>query len=96
MVSADDVKKLADLSRLSLTEAEIEKMRGEIDSIISYINVIQKVELPEVPEGTVYFESINVTREDGSPHETGVYTEALLAQSPRRDKNFLKVKKILG
>jgi len=96
MVSNDDVRKLAELSRISLTDEEVEKLRGEIDSIISYIDVIQKVQLPETPEGTVYFESINVMREDKTPHEPGAYTDAMLSQAPRRDKNYLKVKKILG
>ena len=96
MISSDDVRKLAHLSRLSLTDEEVEKMRAEIESIISYIDVIQKVKLSETPESTVYFDSINIMREDTASHEPGLFTDALLSQAPRRDKNYLKVKKILG
>ncbi len=96
MISADEVRKLADLGRLSLTGEEVEKLRGEIESILSYIDTIQKVELPAHPESSPYLELENVMREDANPHETGIYTDAMLAQAPRRDRNYLKVKKILN
>lgn len=94
-VSKDDVKKLAELSRLHLSDVEVEKMQGEFASILSYIDTIQKVDLPEVPEGSVYFDEENVMREDGEPHEPGIYTKKLLDQAPRTEGDFLKVKKIL-
>ncbi len=96
MISADDVKKLARLSRLALTDAEVETLRGELDSILSYVDTIQKVELPATPKGSVYLDSKNVMREDAEPHAGGKYTEELLAQAPRREGDYLKVKKILG
>jgi aspartyl/glutamyl-tRNA(Asn/Gln) amidotransferase C subunit len=95
-VTKDEVKKLADLARIELSDREVTKLQGEIDSIISYIDTIRKVQLPEKPEGSVYLDIENVMREDGVPHETGIHTDRLLAQVPRKEKNFLKVKKILG
>lgn len=95
-ISKDDVKKLAHLSRLELSDAEVEKMQGEIDAVIAYIDVLQKVDLPEVPQGTVYFDEINVMREDAHPHAPDAFTDTLLSQAPRRDGRFIKVKKILG
>lgn len=96
MVTTDDVKKLAELSRLALSEEEIEKLRGEIESIVSYIDTVQKVDLPDIPAGSPYFDHENVMREDAEPHETGKHTDALVAQFPKREGNYLKVKKILG
>ena len=95
MVSNDDVKKLADLSRLSLDDAEVEKLRGEIDSIIAYIDTVQKVPISETDSTSVHLNIENVMREDDNPHEAGIHTEDLLRQVPRRDKNYLKVRKIL-
>jgi len=96
MISADDVRKLAALSRLALSDEEIEKLRGEMDSIVAYIDTIQKVTLPEKPAASVYLDIENVMRPDGEPHETSAFTEALLSQAPRREGDYLKVKKILG
>lgn len=96
MISAGDVRKLARLSRLSLTDEEVEALRGEMGSIVAYIDVIQKVELPEKPKGSVYLDIENVMRADEAPHEPGLYTQELLAQAPRRKDDYLRVKKILG
>ncbi|HEY4474023.1 MAG TPA: Asp-tRNA(Asn)/Glu-tRNA(Gln) amidotransferase subunit GatC [Candidatus Paceibacterota bacterium] len=95
MISADEVKKLAELSRLALSEEEVVRLQGEITAILDYVGTIQKVELTEVPAGSPYLEIENVMREDGNPHEPGAFSEDLLAQASRRDGNYLKVKKIL-
>ena len=95
MISGDEVKKLARLSRVALTDEEVEKFRGDMDSIVAYIDTIQKVALPEKPSGSAYLDIQNVMREDANPHEPGAFTEALLSQAPRREGNYLKVKKII-
>ncbi len=95
MISIDEVKKLARLSRLELSAEEMETLRIEIDSIIAYIDTIQKVELPANPESSPYLEEENVLREDGEPHETGAYTDDIVKQFSRSEDGYLKVKKIL-
>lgn len=96
MISADDVKKLAGLGRLALTDEEIATLQGEITSILAYVDVIQKVPLPEGRTASAHLDIQNVMREDENPHESGKFTEELLSQAPRRQGNYLKVKKILG
>lgn len=95
MISADDLKKLARLGRVAVTDEEVEKLRHDMDSILAYIDTIQKVSLPEKPSGSAYLDIQNVMREDANPHEPGIYTEAMLSQAPRREGNYLKVKKII-
>lgn len=95
MISTDDVKKLAALSRLSLTDEEIKKLQGEITAILGYIDTIQKVTLPETPSGSAHLEIENIMRDDINPHEPGIHSGKLLAQAPKRDGDYLKVKKIL-
>ena len=95
-VTADEVKKLAELSRIALSDTEVAKLQGEIDSIVTYIDTIQKVQLPAKPEPSVYLDIENVMRDDGTPHAPGIYTEAMLAQAPKREGKYLKVKKILN
>jgi aspartyl-tRNA(Asn)/glutamyl-tRNA(Gln) amidotransferase subunit C len=96
MISADEVRKLADLARIELTDEEIEKLRDEIDSILTYVDTVRKVELPEKSASSSYSDLENVMRDDVNADEPGAFTEALLAQAPRKDGNYLKVKKILG
>jgi aspartyl-tRNA(Asn)/glutamyl-tRNA(Gln) amidotransferase subunit C len=95
-VSSDDVKKLANLARIELQDAEVEKLRGEIESILQYVDAVQKVPMPEGVAASPHLDIQNVMRDDGTPHETGKYTAEIVAQFPNEDENFLKVKKILG
>ena len=95
-VTSDDVKKLANLARLALTDEEVEKLRGEIDSIVAYIDTVQKVVLPAGIAASPHLDLMNVMREDGVPHETGIHTEALVKQFSDREGGYLRVKKILG
>ena len=95
MISADEVKRLAALSRLALTEEEVAKFQVEITSILAYVDTIQKVQLPDSVVPSPHLALENVMREDANPHESGKYTETLLSQAPRREGNYLKVKKII-
>jgi len=90
----EDVKKLADLSRVELSEQDLQKMPGEIDSILGYIQNISEVaasvdESPIESAGTR-----NVTRPD---EFTGGFadTQALIKEAPQSQDGYIKVKKIL-
>lgn len=94
MASADDVKKLAALARLSISDEALPKLAKEFESILAYVSQLdsldvagKKNERPPVR---------NVFRADGEPHETGKYTEALASQFPERDGDYLKVKQIIS
>ncbi len=112
MLEIKDIEKLAALSRISLTDAEKVQMRSEIEAILGYVAQIQKVSgTPKTAEERAKKkeEVRNVLREDGSEtvdqlagqpsarmHIPGEYSEALLANAPKRQGRFVKVKKILS
>jgi aspartyl/glutamyl-tRNA(Asn/Gln) amidotransferase C subunit len=94
MASADEVQKLAALSRLSLPEEKLDTFAKEFDSILAYVGKLDELTLPahnarRIP--TVR----NVFRTDSEPHEKGKYTEKLARQFPDHDGNSLKVKQII-
>lgn len=93
MISRDDVKKLANLARIKLTEKEEEKFAKEIDGIVGYIDQIQS--FTGISGGQVAGRVTNVLREDSMAHESGINTEAILENAPERDGDYIKVKKIL-
>jgi len=92
MITKEDIKHLADLSRMEISDSELTKLTGEIDSILGYVGQIMnttgdmKREVPALH---------NVFREDVPQNTSGQYTEAILQNAPAREKNYLKVKKIL-
>lgn len=93
MIGKEDIEKLAELSRIEVTEEESAKFSKDIEAILAYVNELTEIATEEpVKEAGVLR---NVMREDEKPHDTGHYTEALLSASPDREKNYFKVKKIL-
>jgi aspartyl-tRNA(Asn)/glutamyl-tRNA(Gln) amidotransferase subunit C len=94
-VTIADIEKLATLSRISLTPEEKEKMRGEFDSILEYVAAINKIAEHTEKDARSIVATVNVLREDTEPHESGIYTGTLLSAAPKREGNYVKVKKIL-
>ncbi|MBU6310613.1 Asp-tRNA(Asn)/Glu-tRNA(Gln) amidotransferase subunit GatC [Patescibacteria group bacterium] len=95
-VSVDEVKKLAELSRLSLSDQEVETLRGELDSIVNYIEAVASVSLPDAASRVPHTDLINVLREDRVTHESGAHTAEITAQFPDAEDGYLRVKKIIG
>jgi aspartyl-tRNA(Asn)/glutamyl-tRNA(Gln) amidotransferase subunit C len=94
MISKEEIKKMADLSRVEIGDNEAETLRGEMDAILDYIGQISHFTKTSGDE----FESTqihNVMREDNNPTEPGTYSEELIAEFPNKENNYLKVKKIL-
>ncbi len=93
-ISQEDVKKLADLARIEMTEAEMQELSKEMDSILEYVGQVQKVAgetATEVEVGPVF----NVMREDTNPTEGGTNSKEIIAEFPNKEDDLLKVKKIL-
>ena len=92
MITKEDIQNLADLARIEVTPEEAEKLTSEVDSILDYVGQIKDISgdiQGEVPKLR------NIMREDIVTNERGGYTEKLLSNAPAREKNYLKVKKIL-
>lgn len=89
-----DIEHLALLARIRLTETEAQALAGDITKILGYVSEINSITADTDTEkkvGSLH----SVMREDGEPHEPGIYTEALLSAAPERDGQYIKVKKIL-
>lgn len=96
-MNKEDVLKLANLSRLELTEQELDQYSKEMSSILGYIEQINSVLSDSDNDGLI--ESIgvrNVFREDANPDETGLNTKDVLSSAPDVKDNFIKVQKILN
>lgn len=93
MITKEDIEKLCELSRLSISESEKESMRKDIDSILGYVGAISSVNAVEEKRLPVLR---NIMRDDTVTNTSGEYTEDLLNLAPVREGNYLKVKKILS
>jgi len=92
MTDKKEIEKLAELARVTVTDAEIEKFQKEITSILDYVSEIQKV---ETGTSRTLPDHRNVVRKDGKPHESGIYTDRVLREAPNREDGYVAVKRIL-
>jgi len=90
----NEVERLAQLARIQLNDSEIEDLTKDITEILAFVTDVQQVETDRSAEGRIGAVH-NVLREDENPHESGVYTDELLAEAPATRDGYIKVKKIL-
>ena len=94
MISKDDIKKLANLSRIEVSDDEIQSLASDMDSILEYVSQVSEVSL-DYKGGVELGHIINVLREDSEPNISGTQSEVLIAEFPESKDGYLKVKKIL-
>lgn len=87
-----DIRALADLSRVEISDEEIAKLEKEIPSILTFVETIQKADISSAVADTSLR---NVMRADENPHETGKYTEVLLSAAPVREGDRIAVKQVI-
>ncbi|MBN1805389.1 MAG: Asp-tRNA(Asn)/Glu-tRNA(Gln) amidotransferase subunit GatC [Sedimentisphaerales bacterium] len=92
-IDQDQVRKVAKLSRLELTEAEVEEFTGQLSAILGYVEKMNELDTTGVEPLAHCLPVSNVLREDLAEESLG--TEKVLANAPQRDEEFFKVPKIL-
>ncbi len=89
-----DIEKLAKLARIELTDTEKQTYLKEIGAILGYVDQIKGV-VANVGEKREAGELRNVMRMDESQAEHGTSVAGIIAEFPRQEGDYLKVKKIL-
>jgi len=93
-LSRDDVLKLARLSRLKLTDEEVEKFRHELSEVLAYVEKLQAVDT-EGLEPTYQLTGLkNVMRQDKTI-DYGPSPKNLLKNAPVLQDGQFKVKRVL-
>ena len=64
MLTADQVRHIAKLARLGLTEEEIGKFAGQLDNILTYVAKLNEVDTSDVAATSQVTGLQNVLRED--------------------------------
>jgi aspartyl-tRNA(Asn)/glutamyl-tRNA(Gln) amidotransferase subunit C len=93
-LSAEEVRKVADLARLELSEDELPLMARQLSAIVDYINQLQQVNTDGVEPLAHALDLHDVFRDD-SPRPSLSEDEAL-ANAPARKGNFYSVPAVFG
>jgi len=92
-IDQSQVRKVAKLSRLDLTEAEVEEFTGQLSAILDYVEKMNELDTENIEPLAHCLPIKNVFRADCIKESLG--TEKTLANAPQRDGDFFKVPKIL-
>jgi aspartyl-tRNA(Asn)/glutamyl-tRNA(Gln) amidotransferase subunit C len=93
-LTRDDVLKLAKLSRLKLSEDEVNEFQKEISAILGYVQMLDKVDTAGLKPTYQVTGLKNVSRDDVLI-DYKITQEELLKNLPDRDGNYIKVKRML-
>lgn len=93
MISEEEIRKLAKLSRLTLHDDEVKELANEFGHIVDYVSQLNDVSGLELDENVEA--NANYMREDGEPHEEGAHTKEILSNAPKSEEGYIVVNKVL-
>jgi aspartyl-tRNA(Asn)/glutamyl-tRNA(Gln) amidotransferase subunit C len=93
-ITRDEVAHLARLSRLALTEQELDHFAGQLDVIIAAVARVQEVAAEGIPPTTHALPITNVFRDDVIVPPIGA--TAALDQAPASEQGRFRVPRILA
>jgi aspartyl-tRNA(Asn)/glutamyl-tRNA(Gln) amidotransferase subunit C len=92
-ISRDEVAHLARLARLAVTEDELDRFAGQLDSILQHVARIGEVAADDIPPTSHSVPLVNVTRADVP--EPSLPREDALAGAPDSAEDRFRVPRIL-
>lgn len=93
-LSRKDIKHIAKLANLPLSESEIKKFQEQLSEVIEYINKLNEVHTENIEPVSQLTELINVFEKDGAQNKRSL-TQAEAVKNAKEKKNgFIKIKAI--
>ena len=87
------VRHIGKLSRIELTEEEVQTFCRQLEAILEYFDKLQELDTSAVEPMAHAVEIHNVLADDAP--EQGLTPEQALANAPQRDGDFFKVPKVI-
>jgi aspartyl-tRNA(Asn)/glutamyl-tRNA(Gln) amidotransferase subunit C len=94
-LSKDEIKHVAKLARLELTDAEFDKYGGQLSKVLNYIDQLKEVDIINVEPTAQVTGLENVLRPDEVKDWNGKEIKQALDGAPKREDDFIKVKRIM-
>ena len=93
-LTRDNVAKVADLARLNLSEAELERFTEQLGAVLDHAEDVASLDLDGVPPTAHPLPLVNVLRDDVVVE--GVDRDEVLSQAPSVEDRRFRVPAILG
>ena len=95
MIEKEEVKHIANLAHLGLTEKELESMQKNFSSILDYIETLKEADVSNIEKSFSERGLKNIIREDVQKDFPEEDKNKLIDLFPETENNYLKTKKIL-
>ena len=92
-ISLSDVRKVAKLARLEITDDQVQAYKDQLEAILDYVDQLKEIDTKNISPTTRAVEVVNAMREDSV--EVNYSREEILNQAPLREGDFFRVPKIL-
>ena len=92
-ISKEEVEKLAHLSRLQLDENAIDKMQGDMNKMLNFVDKINELDLEGVEPLAYMSDEVNILRTDKI--EQNISHEEALKNAPDKDTDYFRVPKVM-
>ena len=93
VLTKEEVKKIALLSRLEIKEDRVEAVQQQLSDILSYMELIEQADISEV-EPTAHAVSMSNVMRDDAPQES-LPNEDALQNAPEAEGGYFKVPKVI-
>lgn len=92
-ITIDEVKHVANLARLAITEEEAEKFTNQLDKIIGFAEQLNELDTHNVEPTSHVLDIKNVMREDIA--KAGLPVEEVLKNAPEHENGQIRVPSII-
>ena len=92
-ITKKDVQYVADLCRIQLDDKELNRLAGELEGILKFIDQLKKVEIKDVSATSHVLAVQNVFRKDEV--RPSLACEQALQNAPQKTKDFFKVPPVI-
>lgn len=93
-LSRQDVAKVGMLARLALTDADLDRMTGELSKIVGFVSLLEELDTSAVEPLAHPLDTQNVFRDDVP--QPSLTTAEALQSAPRHDGECFLVPAVLG
>ena len=92
-ISREDVLHIARLARIALTEEEITRLSQQLSDLLENFEILQQVDTNDIPPTSQSIALQNVMT--GDEVSASLPQSEVLANAPRKEENFFRVKAVL-
>lgn len=93
MISKEEIKHMAELSKIDFSEEELDNFTKELSNILEYVNQLQEIDIEGVEPTYDVSSKIQLLREDNI--KESLPREEVLKNTPEKQYGYFKLPRIM-